>query len=188
VLANETPGVTLDFAPSLPSTPAGPRPPPAAPDKPSPPPEPSPSRWGTRELVLLGGAALTLAGAGVGVYGLWKTQSYDDEIRGLVRDIDAFALENGHDPDSVCAGAVRDRPGECAELRDVEWRRDQTETLSTVAFVSAGAFGVATALGWWFWPRARSRSGSGLGSARLPSIVPWTTRSSAGLSAAVPWR
>ncbi|MBN1612794.1 MAG: hypothetical protein JW940_39595 [Polyangiaceae bacterium] len=157
-------------------------------------PRPGASRhpdFGTREYVLLAGAALTVAGLVTSGYGLWKVDSLTNEMNTLVRRIDIYAEQHGHDPDRICSGTVRDRPDDCARLHDVEWRRDQMQTFTTVALVSSGVVGVATGLGYFLWPRSTSEPVHAQSQSRqvaVSSILPWATRASAGVGLTLQWR
>ncbi len=177
----------------------------------APPEAPQHSALGPREYVLLGGAALTLAGAVTGGVGLWQAHARSDEADTLVGRIDAIAVESGRDPDTICTDSIRSRPDECAELDDVDWRRARMETVAAVGFLSAAGVALATGVTYWLWPSADELARSvppspgspagprGARDARrtararwsshgiAPSAMPWATPWSAGVVLGLRW-
>lgn len=149
-----------------------------------------PAPWGPREYVLVGGAALTLAGLTTGTYGLWKHESLARDAHTAVKRLDTFAEQNSdRDRDSLCLDSLDEKPPECAELEHIERHRPRMKTMAWVGFVSAGGVALVTGLTYWFWPKSTTklaepaRSGTPMG-----TMAPWATYSSAGVTLTLPWR
>lgn len=136
-----------------------------------PPADVSTSGVSTRSIVLLSGAVLTAAGAGVGLGFYLQGAKLDDEAAVLRDRIEA---ESAPDP-NPCATASNPA---CGQLDNTVDRRDHAWTVSTVGFVSMGVFGLGTLATWLWWPATPSMSAS----AHTPVVVPIVTGQHFGAS------
>ncbi|HEU5073560.1 MAG TPA: PEGA domain-containing protein [Polyangiaceae bacterium] len=116
----------------------------------------------TRSLALVSGAVLTAAGAGVGLGFYLQGAKLDDEASVLREGIET---DGASDPNPCATGSHT----ACAQLDDTVDRRNRAWTISTVGFVSMGAFGLGTLAAWLWWPADSSTS------AQSPVIAPVVT-------------
>lgn len=115
-----------------------------------------------RSFAVVSGAVLTAVGAGVGLGFYLQGAKLDDEASVLRERIET----DGASEPNPCATASHTA---CTQLEDTVDRRDRAWTISTVGFVSMGAFGLGTLAAWLWWPVDSSAS------AQAPVIAPVLT-------------
>lgn len=111
------------------------------------------SRFGAREVVVLGEAALAVAGAGIGVAYLLKREAADDDVSAHYARIDAA----GGWCSSARSASVNDA---CIRLPDALQERAEAGNIAIAGFVGAGVFGAAAAATWFLWPSRSPRESS----------------------------
>jgi hypothetical protein len=120
-----------------------------------------------RTIVLLGGAALTLVGVGVGTAYAIKTGNDID------RYDSAFAQKNAvaGTKSSACAGPDDGSPRAvaCRELRDSADQIDSDRTVRNVSFIAAAVIGAATVATFFLWRAPRDGKAA---VALAPSVGP----------------
>jgi hypothetical protein len=119
-----------------------------------------------RTIVVLSGAALTVAAIGLGVYSELQARSADSRRKALINQASA---ERPVGASNVCwrNPEMSEIPSQCSEIAD---KVDETilfQNLRTASFITAGALGVATVATFFLWP-AKSEAER----ARRPAIAP----------------
>jgi hypothetical protein len=112
--------------------------------------------FGTREIVLIGEATLTVAGLATGIGYSIAMNAADDRIERAQQSADASAPD---DPLSACSA---NRPPACEELDDARADRERALRFATIGFVTAGVGAVATIATWALWPSSRERVSAGI--------------------------
>lgn len=128
-------------------------PPPPAPAAESPPTTRSSdgSGFGGREAVLLGEAALTLTGLGLGVGFLVARGNAADRVEHAQAAVDQEAPGP-----SGCGGMPA--PAACTELQRALDDHERASTIATASFIGAGVAASALVLTWTLWPSPRAVS------------------------------
>ena len=114
-----------------------------------------------KPVVLITGAALTLASLGVGVGFATDAGSADDDVSDLRKQVVAELGKNG------CSSSPS--TSVCIELDDAVSHRDRSRSISTAGLVASGVFAAATAGVWFLW----SEDGKPRRSAHHVAISPW---------------
>ncbi len=119
-----------------------------------------------RTIVVVSGAALTVAALGLGVYSELQARSADSRLQELINQARA---ERPVGASNVCwrNPEMPEIPSQCTEIAD---KADDTilfQNLRTASFITAGALGVATVATFFLWP-AKSEAER----ARRPVIAP----------------
>lgn len=143
-------------------------PPPAVPERPS---------YRTRNIVVISGAVVAVAGAAVGTV-LWvKSKSTWDDV---VAQRQLLDFATGEFVENSCRPSRMKDPAGCAKLVDLARQYDREHNVALGAFVGAGAVAVATTLTFLLWPSKRPRK-SGLGTGVAMAVEPWSDRDINGL-------
>jgi hypothetical protein len=121
-----------------------------------------------RTVVLLGGAALTIVGLGIGTAFAVKTGNDIDQYD------TAFALKSsvaGPSP-SACVTAAAGSPSAaaCSNLRDKADQIDRDRMARNVSFIAAGVVGAATVATFFLWRPKRDAKAAAV--AIIPSVGP----------------
>jgi hypothetical protein len=107
--------------------------------------------WGAREIVMVGGVAVSVAGLATGIGFTIAESAAADRIERAQKIVDATAPE---DPENAC----EDNPlPECSELRDALDDQKRASRFATIGFVAAGVGAAATLATWVLWPSSRDR-------------------------------
>lgn len=102
---------------------------------------------GARDVLLVGEGALTLGGVAVGVVFLLKRHTATERFDAANQTLGSSM--------GTCRGPTSADAAACEDLRTAPADRQTDGTIATVGFVGAGVSGVALALTWLLWPKAR---------------------------------
>jgi hypothetical protein len=119
-------------------------------------PESDTAGFGTREIVLIGEATLTVAGLATGIGYSIAMNAAADRAERLQQSVDASSSEGNH----ACVSG--EPPPACAELGEAIDDRDRASRFATIGFVAAGVGAVATLTTWALWPSSRKRVSVGV--------------------------
>jgi hypothetical protein len=120
---------------------------------------PAPSRFGAREITVIGESTVALAGAVVGIVFLVEHQALVDDVNSKQHTIDdAGAIAS----DRRCAHPSPAISDACATLPDALDDRTSTGRIATVGFIGAGVFAAAAVTTWFAWP-SKSHQDSAVG-------------------------
>jgi hypothetical protein len=106
-----------------------------------------PSDFGTREVVLIAGASVAVAGLAAGIGFSFARGSATERIERAQQDIDAATGGNPAGCSSTDAPAAA-----CDELQSALDDHDRTSRFATIGFVTAGVGTAAALLTWTLWP------------------------------------
>jgi hypothetical protein len=144
--------------------PPAPVPPPAVQSvaPPSPPVQPASHDGGgleTRTVVVIGGAVLTAAAVGLGVYGELKAQAADTRRVQLLGEAQA-SLPDPVPGNQVCyqRPGGPDIPKQCSEISSKVDEAIEFQRLRNASFIAGGVLGVATVTTFLLWPKARKEA------------------------------
>ena len=112
--------------------------------------------FGTREIVLIAEATLTVAGLATGIAYSIAMNAAADRAERAQRSVDASAPD---DPETACS---TNPPAACAELEDALADRERTARFATIGFVTAGVGAAATVATWALWPSSQGRVSAGI--------------------------
>jgi hypothetical protein len=117
---------------------------------------PEPRRAGTpaRTVVLLSGAALTVAGAAVGTIYAFRAGADSTLVDNLQAELPTRSEKYGgqRPPDRVCAEPVPSADADfCGRLRDETTQQANDRRVRDIAFIGAGVIGVATLATVFLW-------------------------------------
>lgn len=132
----------------------------------SPPPTPRSEASPTRNLVAIGGLALTVTAGVVGVVYWRRSVNSNDESE--------HYLDAAGGGRNACLPGREVDPEACRMLSDTLVRYDRETNVMRGAFVTAGVLGVATAATYFLWP---TKEGT-----RRATIAPWSTAAGGGVT------
>lgn len=107
--------------------------------------------WGAREMVMVGGVAVSVAGLATGIGFTIAESDAAERAERAQQIVDASAPE---DPETACR---ENPPPECSELHDALDDRQRASLFATIGFVTAGVGAAATLATWALWPSSRDR-------------------------------
>jgi hypothetical protein len=116
--------------------------------------EPRPSAFPARTVVLIGGAALTVAGAVIGTVYALRMGDVSTQIRNAQVQLPQLSEKYGGDrtPGEVCANPVAPSDADfCGTLNDDFARQSTYRQVRDIAFIGAGVAGVATLATAFLW-------------------------------------
>ncbi|MEZ4222331.1 MAG: PEGA domain-containing protein [Polyangiaceae bacterium] len=128
----------------------------------------------TKTIVVIGGAALTAIGLGVGIGFLVDANGADDDAKSQLKDMEAQLGPNG------CAANAD--AAICSDIIDSLEHRDSSRKISTAGFIGAGVFGVGTLAAFLLWPEGDSKTTARVRTPQL-SISPTTGGAQASFTA-----
>ncbi len=130
-----------------------------------------------RTIVLIGGAALTAAAAGVGLAFTLQANGKENDVKTLQSQLAQSGDPSLTGSSSQCRPPSGEPPKACTDLREALDAMDTARHRATGSFIAAGAFGVATVATYFLWPAEEKKSER---SGRLV-LAPWAFESGRGV-------
>lgn len=171
ITKGETQDVVLNLAPRLKPTASVP----VAVAAPAPAEQPA-SSLRTRNIVVISGAALSIAGATVGII-LWTDRTHTLSQADSLRQ----SLAVGAATTNFCGGSNVKDPTGCSELHNLYVRSDRQTNFAVASFVGAGVVAVGTSLTYLLWPTKKHSASTDKASHASIIVEPWSSREANGL-------
>jgi hypothetical protein len=130
-----------------------------------------------RTVVLITGAALTAAAAGVGLAFTLQANGKENDVKALQTQLAGSEDPNLTGTSSQCRPPSGEPPKACTDLREALDAMDTARHRATGSFIAAGAFGVATIATYFLWPTEEKKAERG---GRLV-VAPWAFESGRGV-------